>query len=219
LPKRVRVEWIDSGAPVAFMVNQSQIQRHAEKNVGMRATAGDEGAGQTAAQGSVDEESREGKQRNQPEVEAGISSLVSFEVLSSEQVDLVDVGVWRVRKMAMMMASPTAASAAATTMTKKTKICPVIWCHMCAKATKVRLTALSISSIDMKMVMSCRLMRKLATPMGRARRRGPDKPEMGTVVGIVAIVPFARARRLEDGDEDEDAGDLEGRRRSRRGRC
>ncbi len=32
--------------------------------------------------------------------------------------------VWRVRKMAMMMARPTAASAAATTMTKKTKICP-----------------------------------------------------------------------------------------------
>ena len=75
------------------------------------------------------------------------------------------LSVWRVRKMAMMMARPTAASAAATTMTKKTKIWPVTWCHMWAKATKVRLTALSISSMDMKMVMTLRLMRNAATPM------------------------------------------------------
>ena len=66
------------------------------------------------------------------------------------------------------MARPTAASAAATTITKKTKIWPLTWCHMWAKATKVRLTALSISSIEMKMVMTLRLMRKAAMPMEKS---------------------------------------------------
>src|SRR5206468_7784951 len=73
--------------------------------------------------------------------------------------------VRRVRKMEMMIARPTAASAAATTMTKKTKIWPETWCHMCAKATKVRLTALSMSSMEMKMVMMFRLIRNEPIPM------------------------------------------------------
>ena len=64
------------------------------------------------------------------------------------------------RYTAMMMASPTAASAAATTITKKTKICPLSACQCAAKATKERFTPLSISSIDMKMVMMLRLIKK-----------------------------------------------------------
>src|SRR5258707_5897961 len=124
----------------------------------------DERARQLAADGSVDEEAGEGKQRNQPEVVVvcrGCGHRGHDFIRSTEST----FSVSRVRKMAMMMARPTAASAAATTITKKTKIWPETWCHMCAKATKVRLTALSISSIDMKIVMRLRLMRKAATAM------------------------------------------------------
>src|SRR6185369_15962851 len=39
LPKRVMVEWMDSGAPAAFMVNQSQTQREAEMKVRTSAKA------------------------------------------------------------------------------------------------------------------------------------------------------------------------------------
>src|SRR5207253_9775713 len=48
------------------------------------------------------------------------------------------------RKMARMIASPTAASAAATVMTKKTMMYPLAP-YSWAKATKVRFTPLSIS--------------------------------------------------------------------------
>ncbi len=128
---------------------------------------GDQRARQLAADGSIDEEAGEGKQRNQPEivVVCGDRRHRGHDFIRSTESTF---SVSRVRKMAMMMARPTAASAAATTMTKKTKIWPDTWCHMCAKATKVRLTALSISSIDMKMVMRLRLMRKAATPMEKS---------------------------------------------------
>src|SRR2546430_3401705 len=48
-----------------------------------------------------------------------------------------------------MMARPTAASAAATAITKNTKTCPPMPSG-CASATNVKLTALSISSTHMK---------------------------------------------------------------------
>src|SRR5215472_3678479 len=98
--------------------------------------------------------------------------------------------------MAMMMARPTAASAAATTMTKKTKTWPETWFHRCEKATKVRLTALSINSIDMKMVMMLRLRRKLATPTEKSTAARTRYQEIGTTVAMKTIAPFARARRL-----------------------
>src|SRR5215472_67978 len=85
--------------------------------------------------------------------------------------------VSRVRKTEMMIASPTAASAAATTITKNTKTWPLkgttsaplgsfigFACQYLAKATKLRLTAFNINSIDIKMVMMLRLSRKPKTP-------------------------------------------------------
>ena len=63
-----------------------------------------------------------------------------------------------------MMSSPTVASAAATTITKKTNTCPLRACHCAANATNERLTPFSISSIDMKIVMMLRLIRKPSTP-------------------------------------------------------
>src|SRR5207247_2478086 len=59
-----------------------------------------------------------------------------------------------------MMASPTAASAAATAMTNNTKIWPLTPSRW-ASATNVRFTALSISSTHMKITMA---LRRISTP-------------------------------------------------------
>ena len=55
-------------------------------------------------------------------------------------------------------------SAAATTITKKTKTCPLSACQCAANATNERFTPFSINSIDMKIVMMLRLMRNPSTP-------------------------------------------------------
>src|SRR5207253_3187170 len=70
--------------------------------------------------------------------------------------------VSRFRNIERMIASPTAASAAATVITKKTITCPSIEPRLRASATKVRLTAFSMSSIAMKMTMT---LRRTSTPM------------------------------------------------------
>src|SRR6266850_3261558 len=62
-----------------------------------------------------------------------------------------------------MMARPTAASAAATAITKKTKTCPPIP-RLCASATNVRFTALSMSSTHMKITIALRRNSTPATP-------------------------------------------------------
>jgi hypothetical protein len=64
----------------------------------------------------------------------------------------------------MMIANPTAASAAATTITKKTNTWPASACQCAANATNERFTPFNINSIDMKMVMMLRLMRNPTTP-------------------------------------------------------
>ncbi len=67
--------------------------------------------------------------RNPAKGSSGISQrwrdLVHSFIRSMRSTD----SVARARKTAMMMARPTAASAAATIMTKKTKICPLTACH------------------------------------------------------------------------------------------
>src|SRR5215472_5846718 len=105
--------------------------------------------------------------------------------------------------MAMMMARPTAASAAATTMTKKTKTWPETWFHRCEKATKVRLTALSINSIDMKMVMMFRLIRKLAAPTEKSTAARIRYQEMGTVMSVISP-PFLGRNAENDADKGTD---------------
>src|SRR4051812_16410521 len=103
----------------------------------------------------------------------------------------------------MMMARPTAASAAATVMTKKTNTCPAtpyVW----AKAMKVRFTALSISSTHMKMMIALRRVSTPTTPIvNRTAEKNRDSASIG---GGVA----ARQRdRSYDGGEQQDARDLE----------
>ena len=61
---------------------------------------GDERARELAAECAVDEEAGEGKQRDQPEIDAGIA------IHSFIRLTWSTFRVWRVRKMAMMMARP-----------------------------------------------------------------------------------------------------------------
>ncbi len=82
-----------------------------------------------------------------------------------------------------MIARPTAASAAATVMTKNTITCPSIEWSGAASATKARLTAFSMSSIDMKMTITLRRTSTPDAPIAkRTRRRGPDTYSIGTTV-------------------------------------
>src|SRR2546429_975983 len=72
--------------------------------------------------------------------------------------------VCRLRAIKMIIPSPTAASAAATTITNNTKTCPSSLPSAWLNATNARLTAFSISSMDMKIVMMLRLNMNANTP-------------------------------------------------------
>src|SRR5713101_3866611 len=75
--------------------------------------------------------------------------------------------VARLRNVEMMMPSPTAASAAATVITKKTMTCPSIEPSRPPSAINERLTAFSISSIDMYITRTLRRMTTPATPIAK----------------------------------------------------
>ena len=76
----------------------------------------------------------------------------------------------------MMMASPTAASAAATVITKKTTTCPSTAPRLRASATKLRFTAFSMSSIAMKMTMTFRRTSTPTTPIANSTARQRSAP-------------------------------------------
>src|SRR6266581_445853 len=98
--------------------------------------------------------------------------------------------VWRCRYTARMIASPTAASAAATAMTKNTKIWPATP-SCCAKATNARLAALSISSTHMKMTIA---LRRSSTPSTPTANRVPETASAGPS-SITVSAWRARPRR------------------------
>ena len=77
----------------------------------------DQRLGQTTAQGSIHTKPASGSSGKQPEMQRGCHSFIKS-IWST-------FNVLRERNSEMMMARPTAASAAATTMTKKTKIWPL----------------------------------------------------------------------------------------------
>lgn len=63
------------------------------------------------------------------------------------------------------IAKPTATSAAATAMIKNTKTCPLLSDKKLENATNNKLTAFSINSIDMKIIIALRLNNTPNTPM------------------------------------------------------
>src|SRR6185369_2059216 len=104
------------------------------------------------------EQHAEGRQRDDPAEKRGLGHHLS-DASSSAFV------VSRFRNMAMMIARPTAASAAATVMTKNTITCPSIEPWWRAMATNARLTAFSMISMAMKMTMTFRRDSTPNTPM------------------------------------------------------
>src|SRR4029453_11331294 len=76
--------------------------------------------------------------------------------------------VRRCAKIARMMASPTATPAAGVVTTKKTITCPSTAPALRARATKVTLTAFSISSIDISMTIT---FRRKSTPKAPIAKR------------------------------------------------
>jgi hypothetical protein len=76
-----------------------------------------------------------------------------------------------VRKIDMMIARPTTTSAAATTMTKKAMTWPSRAPLMRAKVTRLRLTALSISSMHMNTTIA---LRRTSTPTAPMENSSAD---------------------------------------------
>jgi len=88
---------------------------------------------------------------------------------------------------ATISANPTAASAAATVITKKTKICPSTWSKWRAKVSRVKLTALSISSMHMNMVIT---FRRMITPRAPMLKRIAPSTRKCVVDTMISISPF-----------------------------
>src|SRR3954463_3006185 len=104
----------------------------------------------------------------------------------------------------MMIASPTAASAAATVITKNTKTCPATP-YAWAKAMKVRFTALSISSTHMKMMIALRRVSTPTTPMVNSTA------EKKSDSASIRVPPPCERNGADDCREQEHARDLEGK--------
>src|SRR5262249_47873944 len=87
----------------------------------------------------------------------------------------------RSRKMATMIASPTATSAAATAITKKTTACPSAEPSRRPNATNARFAALSMSSMDMKMMSGSRRTITPTAPMVKSTADSPTYQDSGTM--------------------------------------
>src|SRR6476620_10202382 len=104
----------------------------------------------------------------------------------------------------MMIASPTAASAAATVITMNTNTCPPMP-YWCAKAMKVRFTALSISSTHMNTMIA---LRRINTPNRPITKSTAEKKSASASIFFPTL--FAKHDSADDRREQQDARDLEG---------
>src|SRR5688572_2627094 len=104
----------------------------------------------------------------------------------------------------MMMASPTAASAAATVITKKTKTWPATPCTW-ANATNARFTAFSISSTHMKMMIAFRRVRTPTTPIVNSTA----EKNSASASNSPPASRLPEHDRADDGGEEQHARDLE----------
>src|SRR5581483_4434248 len=116
--------------------------------------------------------------------------------------------VSRFRNIARMIARPTAASAAATVITKNTITCPSVEARLRANATKVRFTAFSMSSIAMKMTMMFRRTSTPSAPITNSTAERTRYQESG--VGPTSALLLRERHRAHDRHEKEDRRELEG---------
>src|SRR6185503_11025814 len=101
-----------------------------------------------------------------------------------------------------MIARPTAASAAATAMTKNTNTWPPTPSR-CASATNVRFTALSMSSTHMKMMIA---LRRSSTPATPRVKRTAEMPSAGP--NSTLELSLGEHDGTDDGGEQQEARDL-----------
>src|SRR5215467_7942046 len=106
----------------------------------------------------------------------------------------------------MMIASPTAASAAATEITKNTNTSPPAP-YCCAKAMKVRLTAFSISSTHMNTMIA---LRRINTPNRPMTKSTAEKKSASASTAFLLPTLSAEHHGADDCREQQDARDLEG---------
>src|SRR4051812_43813710 len=106
----------------------------------------------------------------------------------------------------MMIASPTAASAAATVITKNTNTCPATP-YACANATKLRFTALSMSSTHMNTMIA---LRRISTPNTPIVNSTAEKNSASANMWLVSFASlFTQHHRADDRGEEQDARHLE----------
>src|SRR6185312_9137137 len=103
----------------------------------------------------------------------------------------------------MMIASPTAASAAATVITKKTNTCPPTP-YCCANATKLRFTALSINSTHMNTMIA---LRRINTPNTPITNSTAEKNSASASILFSALL--TQQHRSDHRREQQHARDLE----------
>src|SRR5215831_13357576 len=103
-----------------------------------------------------------------------------------------------------MIARPTAASAAATAITKNTKICPATPSRS-ANATNARLTAFSISSTHMKITIA---LRRSSTPIVPIAKRAAEIASVEPV--NILEFSFREHDRADDRRGQQQARDLKG---------
>src|SRR5579884_2459109 len=110
----------------------------------------------------------------------------------------------------MMIASPTAASAAATVITKNTKTCPVTP-YDCANATNVRFTAFSISSTHMNTMIALRRMSTPTSPITNrtAEKNSASASSTGDPSGLIIGALFSEHHGSDDRRQEQNARHLE----------
>src|SRR5690242_17829015 len=114
-----------------------------------------------------------------------------------------------------MIARPTTTSAAATTSTRKTNIQPSTEFRKCANAMNERLTALSISSMDMNITSGLRRTSTPIAPMVKSSALTMRYAVTGMVRSpylLLAHEAAAHHHRAQHRDHQQHARDLEGKR-------
>src|ERR1700750_585023 len=106
----------------------------------------------------------------------------------------------------MMIANPTAASAAATVITKKTNTWPATP-YACANATKLRFTAFSISSTHMNTMIALRRISTPNTPI--ANSTAEKKSASGNILSLHVSALLSEYDRTDDRGEEQHARHLE----------
>src|SRR5208282_6015918 len=108
----------------------------------------------------------------------------------------------------MMTARPTVASAAATTITKKTNNCPSRFPKYREKPMKAKLTALSISSMHMKTVMMFFRKTNPAAPITKRVTLRANTCASGTILETSELL-LGQDHGAQNCHQDQDGGDLE----------